>query len=392
MNILASSMRINSIDILRGLIIILMAVDHTRDMFALTPFMTTDLTQTTPAWFFTRWMTHFCAPVFVFLAGTSAFLYGSKINNKKRLSVFLMSRGIWLILIELVVINWSWEFIFLTSADKVELGVIWVLGASMILLAGLMWLKDKWIAFISLLLIFGHNALDGMPAEAWGSMDWLWNLLHQGKSFIPLTDNFGIFVLYPIIPWVGVMGIGYVFGHVMHWDARNRQKLLLIAGLVITLGFIALRFSNFYGDAALWGTQKDGIYTLLSFLNTTKYPPSLLYLMMTLGPTLLLLLLFERCDNCLTTFFKTFGSVPFFFYILHIPLANAGALVYHYFVYGYAFNLWSTATADLPPSYVPSFLLLYVAWGILLLTLYPICHLFARYKAGHKQYRWLRFL
>lgn len=385
--------RIWSLDILRGLVIVFMAIDHIRDMWALTPFQPVDIALTTPAWFFTRWITHYCAPIFVFLAGTSAFLYGRKINDKSELAKFLLKRGLWLIFIEVAIINWSWSFVLPTSVGFTFIQVIWAIAVSMIILSGLIWLKDKWIALISLLLIIGHNTLDGIQSTSWGSMDWLWKILHEGWSFIPLSSNWGIVVAYPLIPWIGVMGIGYVFGNVMKWEAAKRQSWLLKVGLLVTIGFIVLRFTNLYGDASLWETQVRGsIYTFMDFLNVSKYPPSLLFLMMTIGPGLLLLLLFEKVNNNVTDFIKVFGKVPFFFYVLHFAVINGLAMIYHYFRYGVAFNFFTTQTKDLPSDYVPSLILIYIVWGIILFVFYYLCKWFAAYKFSHKEIWWLKYL
>ena len=370
-----------------------MAIDHIRDFWALTPFQPEDMSQTSPAWFFTRWITHFCAPTFVFLAGASAFLYGSKINDKSQLSKFLLTRGLWLILIEVLIINQSWTFSSPFILGFTFLQVIWAIGISMIALGGLIWLSDKWIAVISLVMIFGHNLLDGIQSSSWGSMSGFWTLLHQGFSPIPITSSYSILVAYPLIPWIGVMGIGYVFGNVMLWEADKRKSFLWKAGLVAIGIFLVLRLPNIYGDSAHWESQSRGtIYTFMDILNTTKYPPSLLFLCMTIGPAILSLIAFEKWDNKLTEFLKVFGKVPFFFYVLHFATINGAAAIYHYFRYGKAFLFFTTPTQNLPESYIPSIGLIYVVWGVVLFVFYYLCKWYADYKFSHKEIWWLKYL
>lgn len=336
--------------------------------------------------------TFLCSSICVF-GWFIAFLYGNKINNNSQLSKFLLTRGLWLILIEVLIINQSWSFSSPFSVGFTFIQVIWVIGISMIALAGLIWFSDKWIAVISLAMIFGHNLLDGIQSSSIGSMSWLWKLLHEGFSFIPLSSSYGIFVVYPLIPWIGVMGIGYVFANVMLWKAPKRKAFLLKAGLGIIGVFLVLRLTNIYGDSHLWETQARGsIYTFMDVLNTSKYPPSLLFLCMTIGPALLSLIVFEKWSNKITEFLKVFGKVPFFFYVLHFSIINVAALIYHYFKFGTFFLLFSTPTEDLPTGYVPSVITIYIVWAVVIFVFYYLCRWYASYKFSHKEIWWLKFL
>ena len=391
-----TNQRIWSVDMLRGFVIALMAIDHIRDFWALTPFAPEDLTQTSMGWFFTRWITHFCAPVFVFLAGTSAFLFGQQVNDKGQLAKFLLSRGIWLLFIEITVINLSWTFSWYTTTGMVFFQVIWVIGISMISLAGLIYLPEKWIAMIGLLLVAGHNALDGITPDSFGGLGWFWNLLHMGFSFIPLNRDpaFGIFVVYPLIPWIGVMALGYVFGNVMLWEKIRRQTFIIKLGLVLITMFIILRFVNIYGDPNPWNIQERGaVFTLLSFLNTTKYPPSLLFLMMTMGPGLLLLVPFENLKGKGMEILKVFGKVPFFFYVSHFLIIHLGSRVFYYITLGENINFFRLMAMgeDFPNGYLPRLWLVYVVWGVLMVFLYFLCKWYGNYKATHG-YWWLKYL
>ena len=275
--------RIVSIDVLRGLVMAVMALDHTRDFFGTSGFNPRDVME--PTLFLTRWVTHFCAPTFIFLAGLSAFLYGRG-RSTEELSRFLLIRGLWLILIDLTLIKFGWRFE--VDLYRLSAGVIFVIGASMVALAALIWLPRWAIAGVSLIMIAGHNLFDGVRAEELGGASWAWHLLHE-PGLVPLGHGVNLYVLYPLIPWIGVMAAGYLLGPVMQLEERTRQRVLFGLGAAVTLGFIVLRATNLYGDPAPWTPQQTLLPTVLSFLNCEKYPPSLLYLMMTLGPALMLL-------------------------------------------------------------------------------------------------------
>lgn len=389
-----TSNRVSSLDVLRGLVIVIMALDHVRDFFAATPFAPEDVSQTTPAWFFTRWVTHFCAPVFVFLAGAGAYLYGLKAGSARALSRFLLVRGLWLVFLEFTVINLSWMFEWPWNEGFMFGQVIWVIGVSMIVLAGLSRLPLPWVVGFGLVLIAGHNLLDGIRPEMLGSLGWLWTFLHIGFGWIPFNaeQSFGFLVVYPLIPWVGVMALGYAFGPVMRWAPERRQKWLWRAGLGIILLFVALRTTNWYGDAQHWAPQEKGVvYSLLSFLNTSKYPPSLLYLCMTLGPGMLLLLWFERWRGAVPAFLQVFGRVPFFFYFLHFSIINAASRAYFYLAKGWHVDFFSNPPAKWPEGYEPSLGLAYVAWALLIAGMYFLCRWYGKYKFSH-DYWWLKYL
>ena len=276
--------RLDSIDLLRGFVMVLMALDHTRDFFGMGGFNPRDVAE--PALFLTRWITHFCAPVFIFLAGLSAYLYGARGRSVGTVSRFLLTRGLWLILIELTVVRLAWTFSLDVTHFTAQ--VIWVIGASMVLLAGLVYLPRWAIATIGLAMIAGHSLLDGVSAEQFGPAGFAWNLLHQPGA-LRFGNETRVFALYPLIPWAGVMATGYVLGPVMQRDEGSRRRWLVGLGAGLTAGFVLLRATNLYGDPAAWQSQNGPLATALSFINCEKYPPSLLYLMMTLGPALPLL-------------------------------------------------------------------------------------------------------
>jgi len=263
--------RLQSIDLLRGLAIVLMALDHTRDFFGASGPNPRDIAD--PAVFLTRWVTHFCAPTFIFLAGVSAYLYGRRKRSVRQLSWFLLTRGLWLVFIEFTLVRFGWNLTF--DLKLFFAGVIWVIGASMIVLAGLVYLPERAIAAIALITIAGHNLLDGIRAEHFGNLGWLWNLLHQpGRIHIEGQSEF--LVAYTLVPWVSVMAMGYALGPVFKLDPSARRDLLLPAGAALIAGFILLRATNLYGDSAPWRVQDTALGTLLSFINCEKYPPSLL--------------------------------------------------------------------------------------------------------------------
>jgi len=365
--------RIVSIDILRGLVMAIMALDHTRDFFGTSGFNPRDVME--PALFFTRWVTHFCAPIFIFLAGLSAFLYGGG-RSTEELSRFLLIRGLWLILLDLTLIKFGWRF----ELDPYRLGagVIFVIGASMVALAALIWLPRWAIAGVTLIMIAGHNLFDSVSAEELGGASWAWHLLHE-PGLVPLGHGVNLYVLYPLIPWIGVMAAGYLFGPVMQLEERARQHLLFGLGAAVTLGFIVLRATNLYGDPDPWTAQESWRSTVLSFLNCEKYPPSLLYLIMTLGPALMLLASFEHARGALARLLATFGQVPFFYYVVHIYLIHALAVATAFATSG---ALTSTPAIGL------SLQGIYFVWLLVLVLLYPICRWFAELKERGSGWWW----
>jgi uncharacterized membrane protein len=369
--------RIVSIDVLRGLVMALMALDHARDFFSATGFNPRDVTE--PALFLTRWITHFCAPTFIFLAGLSAYLYG-RARRTGELSRFLLTRGLWLILLEFTLIQFAWTFEFGNFHDF-GAGVIWAIGASMIALAALIWLPRWAIAAIAFALIAGHNLFDSVRAEALGAAAPLWHVLHQPGN-IHLGGGVTVFIFYPLVPWMGVMAAGYLLGPLMQRGAEERRRALILLGGAVTLGFILLRAANLYGDPAPWSTQATPLATLLSFLNTEKYPPSLLYLAMTLGPALMLLGAFEHARGRLADWLAVFGRVPFFYYVVHIYLLHALAV---------AVAFASSGALAANPKLDFGLPGVYFVWLAVLVVLYPPCRWFAALKARHKDW-WLSYV
>ena len=365
--------RIVSIDVLRGLVMAVMALDHTRDFFGTSGFNPRDVME--PTLFLTRWVTHFCAPTFIFLAGLSAFLYGRG-RSTEELSRFLLIRGLWLILIDLTLIKFGWRFE--VDLYRLSAGVIFVIGASMVALAALIWLPRWAIAGVSLIMIAGHNLFDGVRAEELGGASWAWHLLHE-PGLVPLGHGVNLYVLYPLIPWIGVMAAGYLLGPVMQLEERTRQRVLFGLGAAVTLGFVVLRATNLYGDPAPWTPQQTLLSTVLSFLNCEKYPPSLLYLMMTLGPALMLLASFEQARGAFARLLATFGQVPFFYYVVHLYLIHALAVATTFAMTGV---LTRTPTIGLG---LPG---IYFVWLLVLVLLYPICRWFAELKERGSGWWW----
>jgi uncharacterized membrane protein len=298
--------RFNSIDFLRGLVMVIMLLDHTREYVHADALHSspTDLTKTNVLLFFTRWITHLCAPTFVFLAGTSIYLQKMRRKSPMELSKFLLTRGLWLIALEFTLIRFSLFFNFDYSFFGLA-EVIWIFGVSMIVLAGLIYLPVRFVAILGIGIVAFHNLFDSIqvpPATSMAStpapdaLQTLWLFLHQ-PGFVPLFGNVKMFVAYPLIPWVGVMAAGYALGIVYSWDAERRQRFLWKLGLALTILFFLIRATNFYGDPQIWKTQTNSVFTLLSFLNTTKYPASLLFLLMTLGPAMLILAWADKIND-----------------------------------------------------------------------------------------------
>lgn len=383
----AASVRLMSIDMLRGLAIVLMALDHVRDYFTGAPFQATDLDQTTPALFFTRWVTHFCAPVFVFLAGTGAFLL-SRRATPAQTSRFLLTRGLWLIALEWTVVTFVWTFNFEYRLGLI-MQVIWAIGVSMIVLAALIRLPLAAIAAIGVAMIAGHNLFDGVAPESLGAWAPLWQVLHvQGVLSFGATP--AGFVHYPLIPWIGVMAAGYAFGRLYEFEAGRRRRVLVALGLGLCAAFVVLRLVNGYGDLAPWSTQRNATVTLLSFLNVTKYPPSLLFLLMTLGPAMLLLAWFERLHGPLAGMLATFGRVPLFAYVVHIVLAHlfAGLVA---LATGYGTVVLTDFFLFYPDGWGVGLPGVYLAWLIVLAVLYPLCRWFAAVRRRRGDW-WLAYL
>jgi len=388
--------RIQSIDVLRGLAMVIMALDHVRD-YTNTSYLfgdPTNLDTTTPALFFTRWITHFCAPIFVFLAGTSAFLYGSK-TSKKDLSKFLFTRGIWLVFTELTVVNLAWTFDVSLSLHIFQ--VIWAIGICMMFLAGLIYLPKKLLLALGLLIVIGHNSLDSITMQGNNPLSVLWYFVHQ-QNFVSLNNGESLmFIAYPFLPWLGIMICGYCFGYFYQrdFDTATRKNWLLLFSFGSIFIFVLLRSMNIYGDLAPWNTHDSSVFSFLSFLNTTKYPPSLLYTLMTIGPAMFFLYFIESVKNIATNMLAVIGRVPFFYYILHLYLIHFISLI------GLAFLGEDWKELILTPARFNSGYLLgkgfdlwvtYLIWVLVVLILYPFCKMFAQYKANNKDKWWLSYL
>lgn len=383
--------RISSIDLLKGIVMVIMALDHTRDYFHGPAFIysPTDPMHTTWAIYITRWVTHFCAPAFSFLAGTSAFLVGQR-KSIQELSAFLFKRGLWLVFIELTVVNFAWFFDLNYSTPA--LITIWSLGISMIVLAALVYLPRTAILVFSCIIIACHNLLDGVHFP--GSV--LWSVLHEAGAF-PLGDGRTLTIGYPVIPWIAVMSLGYWFGglYSSSFPVKKRHDILYVTGAMSIALFIFIRYINVYGDLHPFTHYNTASRTLMSFLNPAKYPPSLLYLLMTLGPALIFLAKTERVQGPLVNFFSTYGRVPFFYYIIHIYLIHVLAMIAAQLTgFGWQAMILRNWVSRMPALKGYGFRLwvVYVVWVSVVLALYPFCKWFDNYKMTHKEKWWLSYL
>lgn len=387
--------RIQSIDILRGLVMLIMALDHTREFFhnAAMTGDPTDLATTTPLLFFTRWITHYCAPTFVFLSGVSAYL-ASRRRSSTEMAAFLIKRGLWLVFVELIFI--SFAFTLNPLFNVLVMQVIWATGISMILLGLMIRLPATVIATIGGILFFGHNLLDYATLPDKGTLATILKILFTARgTVIPLNATHFVFCLYAILPWTGVMLVGYTFGQLYApgIQPQTRQKYLCLAGLCMIILFIALRLPNLYGDPAPWKIQRTWVFSLISFLNTSKYPCSLMYLCMTLGPSLLLLSGFENVQNKFTRILNIYGSVPFFYYVPHFYIIRTLSIIL-FFASGYTSK--NIITPNVPFLFRPLHFgyelpVVYFIWLCIIASLYFPCRWFAAYKKAHKQW-WLSYL
>jgi len=379
--------RLPAIDRLRGLVILLMALDHVRDFFNLEAmqFDPLDLSRTYPALFLTRFITHICAPTFVLLAGVSAYLHGKKLSERRALGFFLLTRGAWLILLDALVISPVW----LVEFGPVYLGTLWAIGFSMIALAALVWLPPRAILAAGGLIVVSHNLLDWLHAQAFGAWAPLWTMLHE-----PGTLPFGLrgAVYYPVLPWIGIMALGYGMGEVFLGPSGLRRRQLTLLGLAAIALFLLLRGTNFYGDPRPWSVQASGVTTALSMLKVTKYPPSLLYALVTLGPALLLLSAMDRLGGKLGEVLATFGRVPLFIYVLHLYAARAAAVAL-WFAEGFdKQQLQGLREQAIPPEGLGLSLAgTYAAWILIMAALYPVCRWFAGVKRRRGDW-WLSYL
>lgn len=382
---LSATHRIPSIDILRGLIMVVMALDHVRDFFNSTPFRPEDLTQTSVPLFFTRWITHFCAPTFIFLSGVSIFLFQQRKVTRHEVSLFLLTRGLWLVVLEIVVISFFLQF----GHQLIILTVFWVIGWSMVFMAALIWLPRWLLITLAIVIIGGHDAVPNIATVT--AQNAIVAVLHNAPFLLQIGKQ-PVLVAYTILPWAGVMLAGYLIGSWFLYEPAQRDKLLITAGIASLALFVVLRSINLYGDPASWDVQPRGVvYTAFSFINVSKYPPSLQFICLTVGVGLLLLYVFNYWTNRVTSFLQVYGRVPFFYYLLHLPLINISALLWTYLAFGKAINLSLTRPDQYPVAYHPSLLRAYLAWVLVVAALYFPCRWFSRYRR-EKGYWWLSYM
>ena len=385
--------RIPSIDVARGIVMIVMALDHVRDYFHRDAFFfePTDLSQTNGILFFTRFVTHFCAPVFVLLAGTSAYLYGLK-HDSRALSRFLLIRGLCLVLIEILVIGPVSTFNPLLP--YVALQAIWAIGVSMIVLAALVHLRFGTILLIGLIVVAGHNLLDGIAVPGDGVASLLWSALHVQRHF--MFGSLSVEVGYPVLPWIGIMALGYCLGalYAPEHDIAARRHALFVTGFAALGVFALLRGLNLYGDPAPWSPQAEPLFSALSLLDVTKYPPSLSYTLITLGPACLLLACIENVRNTLTATLAMFGGVPMFYYIVHILLIHLLAIP-AVVICGHPWTdmIFDRNSGTALQGYGFNLAVVYGVWIGVIAILYPLCRWFDRYKRQHRaRQQWLSYL
>ena len=393
-----SKTRIESIDILRGVVMILMALDHVRAYFHITA--NTDdplnLATTTPLLYFTRWITHFCAPVFVFLSGTAIYLQSLR-KTKSELASFLIKRGLWLIFIEIVVISFAWSFN--PAYNFLFFQVIWAIGISMVILGLLIRLPFKFILILGLVIVFGHNFLDSYEASPGFQHTFWWDLFHSSRfNEHQYLENHILLIAYPFLPWTGLMMLGYCAGvwFTSKISFEQRKNILIKTGIALILFFIVVRFINMYGDPYKWSVQKNPLYTFFSFINANKYPPSLLYLCITIGPSLLLLAFIEKIKNGFTNVMSMFGRIAFFYYVLHLYLIHLISAI-AFLNRGHSFTEATQVGHHYPffflkPGEGYGLTVTYVVWLAVVLALFPLCKWYDRYKIKHKEKWWLSYL
>ncbi|MBL9126878.1 MAG: DUF1624 domain-containing protein [Verrucomicrobiales bacterium] len=372
--------RLDSVDALRGLVMVFMALDHTRDFFSNYQGDPVDPATTDAALFFTRWITHFCAPVFVFLAGTGAYFYGRRGRTPSELRRFLFTRGLWLIVLEATLVRWGWRFS--GGGGMYEGQVIWALGVSMIVLGALLFLGWRGLLAFGLALVALHDTLDGVRWETPGWRAGLWSVLHEPRP-VDLGGGFGFFPLYPLVPWIGVMPLGFAFGVLMERPGPERRRGLIRIAIVAVVLFAALRLTNLYGDPVAWTSQATPMRTVFSFLNLNKYPPSLLFLLATLGPALGVLAVFDAFASRVPRWLVTLGRVPLFYYLAHLYLIHAAAGIVAWLTgrHEHARWVWRSAFFEgAPPGYGYPLWVVYLVWVALVALLYPACRAYAKFK------------
>lgn len=377
---------------------VVMALDHVRDFIhrAAMTSSPTDLTTTTPGLFFTRWVTHFCAPVFMLTAGLGAWFWWQQGRTRGQLSTFLLTRGLWLMLLELTVMRLGYNF-DISQQYPVLLLVLWVLGACMVGMAALVWLPVPLLAAVSVAAIALHNGLDGIDPARFGAAAGLWNLFHQPGGF--RLGGAVLIVGYPLVPWIAVMALGFSFGRVFQMEPVARRRYLVMAGVGSIVAFLIVRGLNVYGDPVPWSVQHSATFTALSFLNVTKYPPSLSFLLMTLGPAFLALAWVDRLALKPTNPLAVLGRVPLFYFVTHFYAAHAAAAVLALFTYGSAalgFIFHPVPSMGgpkelYPPGFGYDLWVAYAVWAVIVIGLYPACRWFASLKARRRDW-WLSYL
>ena len=365
---------------------VVMALDHVRDFFTNVSYNPLDLSHTNPLLFLTRWVTHFCAPNFIFLAGTGAFLGASRGKSKPELARFLWTRGLWLILLDMTVIKVSWSFNLDYKFNFMM--ILWPIGFAMIVLAGLVYVPARIVGLMGVAIVAAHNLSDQLQPEAFGSLSGLWRMLHAGGT-IQLGGGITFFATYALLPWLGVMAAGYGFGALLIQDREPRRRQVFWLGLGLCVLFVILRGINAYGDPKPWTQQPSALFTGLSFLDCAKYPPSLLYVLMTVGPGILFISLADRPLGKMGQPFVIFGRVPMFYYLLHAPLIHGLAVVI----------AWANSQGPLgsflgvpqPPGYGYGLGVVYALWFVVVLILYFPCRWFAELKRRRRDI-WLSYL
>ncbi len=371
------SSRIEAIDMLRGLVILLMALDHTRDFFGHSGMNPRDIHE--PWLFMTRWVTHLCAPTFIFLAGISIYLWEQR-HSKKEASRFILFRGLWLIFLEFTLVRVGWTFDVIPGFMLAQ--VIWVLGVSMVLMSLTLYLPVKWLALLSLIMIGGHNVFDKMSAEKLTAYKDIWRVLHE-PALLNLGKNVELFITYPLIPWLAVMSLGYCCGRFFLQAPASRIRYYLIFGITSLALFSILRFSNEYGDPMPWIDQGTISTKILSFINCEKYPPSLLYLLMTLGVASLLLVFMEKATTGIRQFLVVFGRVPLLFYLVHLPLIHGYTIIFAVVKGEKTEWLFKEPFFSKPVDYGYNLSTVYVIWIIVIAFMYPVCVKYWRFKQKH---------
>ncbi len=396
MNIITKP-RIESIDILRGVIMVIMALDHTRDFFHINAWTDDplNLQTTSVALFFTRWITHFCAPIFVFLSGVSIYLQSLR-KTKKELSVFLIKRGLWLIFFEIIIVNFGTTFD--PNFNSFILVVVWAIGVSMLCLALLIYLPFNIILGIGLLIVLGHNLLDFPEAAANFKPNFWWDLLHHGNGVnYPFLSNHSLVIIYPFVPWTGLMILGYCSGtfFTAKFSIAQRQKLFYRLGAALLVFFMVLRFINIYGDPHAWSIQKNGLFTLLSFIKVHKYPPSLMFMSVTIGIAFLFLAFIEKFKNRITNTFQIYGRTALFYYAIHWYVLHIVSLIC-FLLRGHSMEE-GTQFVQIPFRYlIPgegfSLPIVYIVWLSVVIFMYPLCKWYDGYKQAHREKWWLSYL